>query len=196
LSLRVALGGNCGLNQYALAYLYIDHTLQDCREDPNAIEQNFTIAQKDIEAGLANGTYAPDQRLDALVTVLERGALDLRANHPDVAQAWEVRAKQALRELDAEKREAIATGAVEIAKSGLLAGPLASETNLDGSAVATGNAEVAGPALKRLAFRLGRIRALSRAGEVIRKIDGSAAYKGARILAFITMVLGAIIALL
>ncbi len=40
-ALSVALKSNCGLNTSCTAYLYIEHTLKNSRDDPNAIEQNL-----------------------------------------------------------------------------------------------------------------------------------------------------------
>jgi hypothetical protein len=191
----VAAKGNCGLNEYSLSYLYIEHTLTDCRDDPNAIEQNLSIARQDIVAGLADGTYTPDGRLDALTNVLERGALDMRANHPEVARTWAARSEQVLRELDTEQREVIAQGTVEIARTGILKATLAAETELDAAAVGSGKTEVAAPALKRLASRVSRMRVLMRAQEVIARIDGHPAYQLTQIVLTVGALLSAILAL-
>ena len=84
----IALNSNCGLNSQSVAALFINHTLYNCQIDPNAIEQNLEIALRNIQDGYLSNAYHPDERLSALEQVLERGITDLRAHHPEVAEAW------------------------------------------------------------------------------------------------------------
>jgi hypothetical protein len=180
-ALRTALQSNCGLNTNCTACLYIRHTLDNCRDDPNAIEQNLEIAARDIEAGLASGAYDEDSRLTALQAVLERAVLDMRANHSAVADAWKKRTAFALKSLKAEQKRFMVESTLTVAS--VMGDRLSPEQVMDARTAASSEAgEVQATALGRWLNRFARMRLVSRSAEVIRRINDNAAYLGARIL--------------
>lgn len=177
---KIASQSNCGFNSNSVAWQYIDYTLEDCREDANAIEQNLEIARSDIVEGLSNGTYFEDAKLSALEQVLDRAVTDLRANHPDVADAWEVRIKHTLRVAKADQKQIIvekATALIEVTheKMGL-------ELMLDAKTISTTDGEVQGHAIRRFFGRIAQMRILLRSSEVVRTIDENTAFKATAIL--------------
>ncbi|MCR9140429.1 MAG: hypothetical protein NXI27_31045 [Alphaproteobacteria bacterium] len=176
----VAAQSNCGLNSTSTAYLYIDHTLESCRNDPNAIEQNLEIARVDIVEGLAENRYQKDAKLSALEQVLERAVTDLRANHPDVAEAWEIRIKHKLRVAKAGQKQLIVEKTTELIA---ISDPkLGKELELDARSIAETSGEVQGGAIRRFFGRVAQMRIIVRSGEVIKRIDASSGYKGTRIV--------------
>jgi hypothetical protein len=180
-ALRTALQSNCGLNTNSTASLYIRQTLDNCRDDPNAIEQNLEIAASDIGTGLASGTYYEDSRLTALQAVLERAVLDMRANHSVVAEAWKKRTAFVLRSLKAEQKRFVLESTMAVAP--VLGNRLATGEVLDARTAASSDAgEVQVTALGRWLNRFARMRLIARSAEVIRRINENPAYLGARIL--------------
>jgi hypothetical protein len=180
-AVRTALQSNCGLNTNSTAYLYIRHTLDNCRDDPNAIEQNLEISTRDIEAGLASGDYSEDSRLTALHSVLERAVLDMRSNHSAVADAWKKRTAFALKSLKAEQKRFILESTIAVAP--VMGERQAAEQVMDArTAAGSGDGEVQATALRRWLNRFARMRLIARSAEVIRRINDHAAYLGARIL--------------
>ncbi len=176
----VAAKSNCGLNSNSTAWLYIDHTLEQCRDDANAIEQNLEIARSDIVEGLESGTYQEDAKLTALEQVLERAVTDLRANHPEVAAAWEVRIKHKLRIAETDQKQMIVEKATELIAISVPG--LGQEMQLDAKTIANSSGEVQGGAIRRFFGRIAQMRIIVRSAEVVKKIDESSGYKGTRIV--------------
>ncbi|WP_282091148.1 hypothetical protein [Epibacterium ulvae] len=176
----VAANSNCGFNSSSTAWLYIDHTLENCRDDPNAIEQNFDIARKDILDGLANQTYSEDAKLAALEQVLDRAVTDLRANHPEVAEPLETRMKYQLRVAKADQKQIIVEKATELIT--VASDKMGKELALDAKTIIETSGEVQGGAIRRFFGRIAQMRIITRASDVIKKIDASSGYKGTRIV--------------
>ena len=177
---KIAAQSNCGFNSNCVAWQYIDYTLEDCREDANAIEQNLEIARSDIVEGLSNGTYFEDAKLSALEQVLDRAVTDLRANHPDVAEAWEVRIKHTLRVAKADQKQIIvekATALIEVTHE-----KMGRELALDAKTIAATDGEVQGHAIRRFFGRIVQMRILLRSKDIIRCIDENYVFKGTSIL--------------
>ncbi len=143
---------------------------------------------------MASGGYQSDSKLTSLESVLERGVLDLRANHPDVAKAWEARAKHRLGALDQDQKELIVRKTIElVAVSGERLGR---ELELDAKTVARGTDGAAqSGALRRFAARVGKMRWIARAQEVVQKIDASSGYKGTRILQTLNSIIEIVISI-
>lgn len=179
-ALEVASSSNCGINASSTACLYIDQTLEHCRDDPNAIEQNFEIARQDIVDGVKNGTYFEDSKLVALERALERAVTDLRANHPEVAQAWETRVSYKLNLANADQKQLIVEKTTELIS--VTSEKLGREMTLDAKTIASTEGEVQAGVLRRFFGRVAQMRVIVRAGEVIQKIDASSGYKGTRIV--------------
>lgn len=176
----VAAQSNCGMNSTSTAWLYIDHTLEHCWDDPNAIEQNLEIARIDIVEGLKDDRYQADAKLSALEQVLERAVTDLRANHPEVAEAWEVRIRHKLRVAKADQKQLIVEQATDLIA---MSDPkLGAELQLDAKSIADTSGEVQGGAIRRFFGRVAQMRIIVRSAEVIKKIDASSGYKGTRIV--------------
>lgn len=99
---------SCDLNEMSIAAKVLRHTLDNCSHDPNAIEQFFRNASSLIKEKIGDGQFSDDDTLTLLVNTLDEAALQMRADHPEVASASETRLKQTLREIDEAKRLEIA----------------------------------------------------------------------------------------
>ncbi|WGW05587.1 hypothetical protein [Tropicibacter oceani] len=179
-AIQVATTSNCGVNASSTACLYIDYTLEHCREDANAIEQNLEIARCDLVQGVEDGSYQEDGKLTALVQVLDRAVTDLRAHHPEVAKAWEARIKHRLRVAEADQKQMIVEKATELIA--ISDKKLGRELELDATTIAHGSGEVQGGAIRRFFGRVAQMRIIVRSADVIKRIDASSGYKGTRIV--------------
>ncbi|WP_299602170.1 hypothetical protein [uncultured Tateyamaria sp.] len=162
-TLDLAVRSNaCDLNEMSTAAKVLRHALDNCLDDPNAVEQFLRRASDMIRARMADGSFANDDELDMLVATLDELALQLRADHPDVAQAVDARASQRFKELDTAQRLAGAQLIEDLREgtTGRLDAELglATETLRDGSND-TANAD----ALKQSGNRAGKISLAERA---------------------------------
>ncbi len=179
-ALKIASQSNCGLNTSSVAWLYIEFTLNDCRENASAIEQNFEIAREDIVEGLKNGTYFQDPKLSALERVLDIAVTDLRANHPEVVAAWEQRVQHKLRTANDDQKQLIVEKATELIA---VSSPnLGQELALDAKTISTSSGEVQGGAIRRFFGRVAQMRLIVRSSEIVKRIDASSGYKGTRVV--------------
>ena len=178
-ALDAALGSNVsGFNRMCMGYKYLQHALEQCRDDPNTVEQHFGLARKLIEAKLESGEYQSDDGLSALTISLERHEVQLRADHPEVRRAWETRALQRMRDVDEETRAQLADGFVELGDGSK--DRLKDEFELDADLVrSNAEPEVAVDAIKRSGGRGAKIAAMEKAGNLAKKVDGSGANKAA-----------------
>jgi hypothetical protein len=167
-------------NRMCTAYKYIAHTLENCRNDPNAIEQQLGTALSIIESNLAKPDYEVDDSLRALARVLSQVQMQMRADHPEVRKAWEKRIAQKLRETDRDtKLRAAEAIRAETARTD---GRLTVEMELDAETVATSESpEAQATALRRAGGRAAEMNAIERASETIQEIDKSAGFKAVRI---------------
>ncbi|WP_147107454.1 hypothetical protein [Tateyamaria sp. syn59] len=162
-TLDLAVRSNaCDLNDMSTAATVLRHALDNCLDDPNALEQFLRRASDMIKARVADGSFASDDELTMLVATLDELALQLRADHPDVAQAVDARASQRFKELSQAKRLAGAQ-LIEDLREGTTGRldtelGLATETLRDGSSD-TANAD----ALKQSGNRAGKISLAERA---------------------------------
>lgn len=189
----VAAKSNCGFNNNSTAWIYIDFTLDSCRDDANAIEQNLEIARHDILEGLKDGTYQPDAKLTALEQVLDRAVTDLRAHHPDVADAWEARIKHKLKLAQADQKQLIVEKSTELIA--VSQEQLGSELRLDAKTISESSGEVQSGAIRRFFGRVAQMRIVALSSDVIKRIDASSGYKGTRIVqtlqSLIDLIIGA-----
>lgn len=171
---------NCGVNSNCTAWQYITFSVEDCRDDAVLIETNFQIAKDDIEQGLSDDTYQPDGKLTTLVSILEQSIEDLRANHPEVAEAWAKRIRFRLKDIKADQRQMIAEKT-----KGLIAlssDKLARELTLDANLVANGKEGPArDTAIRRFFGRLAQVRLALMTSDVVRGINENTAYQAASI---------------
>ncbi|MEP1964440.1 hypothetical protein [Tateyamaria sp.] len=104
-ALDLAVQSNsCDLNDMSTAAKVLRHALDNCLEDPNALEQFLRRGSGMIKARIIDGTFSGDDELGVLVDTLDELALQLRADHPEVAQAVDARTRQRFKELDDKKR--------------------------------------------------------------------------------------------
>ena len=100
-----ALNGRNGL----LADDRVARVLHRCFEkythNPERIEMDFVDARAGLTRQMANGELADSEEILSLAEVLKNGALDIRANHPDIAANRETRATRALQELTPEQKQ-------------------------------------------------------------------------------------------
>ncbi|MEY8838394.1 hypothetical protein AB9K41_05080, partial [Cribrihabitans sp. XS_ASV171] len=88
-ALEMALRGHnqSGFNDMCVAFRYLEHTLHECRDDPNAVHMHLRLAREIIEEKLKTGLYRQEDGLTALVVAMERHEVQLRADHPVVRVA-------------------------------------------------------------------------------------------------------------
>lgn len=100
-----ALNGRNGL----LADDRVARVLRRCFEkynhNPERIEMDFVDAHAGLTRQMASGELADSEEILSLTEVLKNGALDIRANHPDIAANRETRAARALQELTPEQKQ-------------------------------------------------------------------------------------------
>ncbi|WP_415919735.1 hypothetical protein [Tateyamaria sp. SN6-1] len=176
-ALDLAIHSNaCDLNEMSLAAKVLRHALDNCQNDPNALEQYLRQAAAMIRARIAEGQFGADDALDLLVATLEELALQLRADHPEVAAAVDARIKQTLNELSKAKRLQ-AVGLIEDVREGTTARlhaelGLASETVRENAVP-----EVTAEAVKRSGNQAAKISLAERA----KKAESSGAMSGVKI---------------
>lgn len=177
-SLDLALRGHnlSGFDDMCTAYKYLDHTRQNCRDDPNAVHMHIRLAREIIEGKLASSEYQSEDALNALVTALERHEVQLRADHPLVRKAHDTFVAQRIRELDDERRLTVAQGFRDLETDSK--GRLAEEFVLDAETLEgdTG-ADAQADALKRSGGRSQKMSIAERAAEATKSVDGSAPNK-------------------
>ncbi|MEO9778092.1 hypothetical protein, partial [Sedimentitalea sp.] len=166
-------------NRMNTAFKFIDHSLDSCRDDPNAIEQNLGIAHGILEGNLSDPEFHKDDSVIALATVVRQIQIQMRADHPDVRKAWEKRIAQKLRETDRETK-LMAAEAIR-AETARTQGRLTIEMELDAEAAAnTISEDAAAKSLSRAGGRSAKMNLLDRTGKTIKGIDNSAPYKATR----------------
>ncbi|MDW3224362.1 MAG: hypothetical protein R8G34_16030 [Paracoccaceae bacterium] len=182
-SLNLALRSHntSGFSDMCTAYQYLNHTRLNCRDDPNAVHMHIRLAREILESRLDTGEYQIEDSLVALVSALGRHEIQLRADHPEVRKAHETFVEQRLRELDEEKRLAIATEFKAL--SGHSKERLSTEFVLDAVTLESSTGVKAqADAVKRSGGRSQRISLSERAAEATKKADGSAINKGTGLL--------------
>ncbi|MEM1101185.1 MAG: hypothetical protein AAGH73_06615 [Pseudomonadota bacterium] len=164
--LEQCLGSNSSsLTSMCMAAKLLKYTRDECGDDPNAVEANFRMARSMILQNLDSGSYHREDAIETLVQVLEDGALQLRADHPDVATAVDRRTERKLKELDDAKRLELATHFHEMQED--TAGRLQSDYKMDGEIVAAEpGGEAQSEAIKRGANRASKIKILERAKDL------------------------------
>ncbi|WP_424990336.1 hypothetical protein [Fluviibacterium sp. S390] len=170
---RTAMSSNIsGYNSRCTAALYITYTLEECRNDPNAIEQNLDIARNDIASGMENGEFLEDPRLEALKSVLDRGVLDMRANHSVVAEAWGQRVAHQFAHATAGAKQEMVERTQILASATL--SDLAKRLELDAQTTATESGEHQQIAARRLFGTVAKIGlALRAGGAAIQRVEAS-----------------------
>ncbi|MEO0379183.1 MAG: hypothetical protein AAF252_02870 [Pseudomonadota bacterium] len=176
-ALGLAVESNaCDLNAMSTAAKVLRHALDNCLDDPNALEQFLRRASDMIKARIADGSFSGDDELGLLTKTLDEMALQLRADHPDVAAAVDARSEQSVRELDDARRlegvkliEGLREG-TEVRLNAELG--LASETVQDGS-----SSKATADALKQSGNRAAKISISERA----KKAEGSGAMSALKI---------------
>jgi len=162
------------------AYRYVEHTLRNCRDDPNAIEGQFGIARSMIERDLQTPTYTADDSLQALAETLKRVQLQMRADHPLVRKSWETRTAQTLREIDEKTR--LATAEAIRAETARTEDRLTTEMELDAETVATSESpEAQAAAIGRAGGRAAKMTTIEQAAKTVKDVDSSAGFKAVRI---------------
>lgn len=176
-ALETALSSNmCDLNAMSLPAKLLRHVLLECADDPNSIEQYFRQASALIKKKVQSGQFAEDDELTLLVSVLDETALQLRADHPDVAAAAEARVGQTLREIDEAKRIEIANSIEDMQEGS--APRLAAEFSLAAETTRSdGPHEAQASAIKMSSERAAKISIAERA----KKVEGSGAMSALKI---------------
>ncbi|MEP2679207.1 hypothetical protein [Tateyamaria sp.] len=168
-AMDLAIDSNvCDLDSMSTAAKILRHALENCLDDPNALEQFLRQAGALIRSGLDSGKFGDDDALDVLVRTLDETALQLRADHPDVADAVDARVRQRLRELeDVERLRGAAL--IEDMREGAT-GRLDAEFELAAETTREGDSpDATAEALKQSGNRAGKISLSERA----KKAEGS-----------------------
>jgi len=192
-----ALQGNNGLSERSRESRVITRVATRFGNDPQRIEMDFTS----IAVGLRRQFEVEDlPRTEdnlALCDAVEEGVRAIRATHPEVAENRRILAGQAMAEMSCEDRELLAEATpllaaisdAELAQdftedtAEILAPSLPGARRFDpgGKAPALPGVTEA----ERLFSRVAKIALSKQLGDAVLKVDGSATYKGARIIATI-----------
>jgi hypothetical protein len=180
-SLELSLNTNCGFSEMCVGFKLLRYTLDNLRDDPNSVEQNFRMARDIIAKKIASRDYDDHDALTVLVESLNQHALELRGQHSEVRAAYEVRVQQTLREIDDKTRIDVAEAMREFQRE-KAAGRLYEETGLDAETVESGAAiEAQATAIQRTGGRAAVARGLERASQAAKDVEASGGYKATRI---------------
>ncbi len=180
-----ALNGRNGL----LADDRVARVLRRCFEkynhNPERIEMDFVDAHVGLTRQMASGELAESEEILSLAEVLKNGALDIRANHPDIAANRETRAARALQELTPEQKQQLADAqpvleAITEAEAHQDMGADIPELINDMIGPVPKNGPPAGPAV-RVFNRAAKMSFLARSKEAIAAIEGNSGFKMVRI---------------
>lgn len=100
-----ALNGRNGLTDNSRETRVLRRCIEKYAHNPERIEMDFVDVHAGLMRQMNSGELPESEENLSLATTLKDGALDVRANHPDVAKNRESRAKHALRELTPEQRQ-------------------------------------------------------------------------------------------
>jgi hypothetical protein len=103
-----ALNGRNGLSADDRVARVLRRCFEKYTQNPERIEMDFVDAHAGLTRQIASGELADSEEILSLAEVLKNGALDIRANHPDIAANRETRAAQALQELTPEQKQQLA----------------------------------------------------------------------------------------
>ena len=180
---------SCDLNEMSLACKILRHALEHASSDPNTLEACLRNASSEIRVGLESGFYGEDGQIRFLVQTLDETALQLRADHPDVAQATYARMTQRLREIDDAKRLELAQR-IDVMQEGS-APRLRQEFGLAAEITRSGaSMEAKAEAIKQSANRAGKISLSERAKQAEGSGWMSATKIGLRAKDLVDMVIG------
>lgn len=100
-----ALNGRNGLSADDRVTRVLRRCFDKYTHNPERIEMDFVDAHAGLTRQMASGELADSEEILSLAEVLKNGALDIRANHPDIAANRETRAARALQELTPEQKQ-------------------------------------------------------------------------------------------
>lgn len=174
---NMALESNaCDLNTMSMPAKLLRHVFENCKDDPNAIEQFFRQASDIIKRKIEEGQYGLDDELEVLTRTLDESALQMRADHPEVGDAADKRLKQTLREIDDAKRLEIAASIDAMVEGST--GRLATEFELSAETTRSDSGTAAqATAIKMSSERAAKISIAERA----KKVEGSGIMSGVKI---------------
>jgi hypothetical protein len=181
-SLEMALRGHnvSGFSDLCVGYRYLEHTRLNCRDDPNAVHMHLKIARETIAAKLETGEYQTEEGLSAMLVAIERHEVQLRADHPVVREAHKTFVAQRLRELDDERKLAIAAEFKALEDESKER--LSDEFGLDAETLESDSGEEAqADAIKRSGGRSQVIALAERASEAAKGVDKSGGWKATKI---------------
>ncbi len=179
-AVELPLQTNCGFNEMCVGYKYLFHALNNCRDDPNTVEQHFQQARNIIRKRILEGVYQADDSLQALVDGLEQHALQIRGAFPEVREAHAIRVQQKIRETD-DKTLIMVAGGMRAFQEAETTGRLFDETGLDAEAVERDSGiEAKAAAIQRTGGRAARVEILKRTSQAVKDVEGSALGKGAQ----------------
>ncbi|MBL4751970.1 MAG: hypothetical protein JKX71_15575 [Amylibacter sp.] len=100
-----ALNGRNGLSADDRVARVLRRCFEKYTHNPERIEMDFVDVHAGLTRQMASGELADSEEILSLAEVLKNGALDIRANHSDIAANRETRAAQALQELTPEQKQ-------------------------------------------------------------------------------------------
>ena len=184
-----------GLRETSADTRRLRRTLTRYANDPQRIEMDLTTAYGSITRQIAVEDLPASDTNMALLASLQEGALGIRATDAQVAENRRLLQGQAFREMDAAGREALRAAAPVL--EAITEGRLAEEMREDIAVLVERPAWPALPGVTRdkdamvpgqdeMVRVFGRAARMAvmirRTPEIIHRIDGSAPYKGARII--------------
>jgi len=176
-SYDLAIGSNhCNLSPMNVAAQAIRHVLENCRDDPNSLEQYLRNARSLIQRGIDNHEPTETDELRLLLSTLDERTLQLRSDHPQIADAVEARTRQRLKEIDDKKRIEIAFNMDAMRQGTALR--LGEEFRIDSIITRDGSdLKATAEAIQRSGHRAGKINLAEQA----KKAEGSGVMSGLKI---------------
>lgn len=185
-----ALGGNSGLTDASREARVIRRVISRYGNDPQRIEMDFVSVAAGMRRQFENGDLPEDEMNLGLFEAVEEGVRAIRASHADVAENRAVLAGQRVAEMTAEERALMQEALPMLIEAS--EGALAMEFDEDiaemlASPLVADRAPIGGkapplPGMVRTFSRVAKISLLDRSSQVISKVDGSAGYKGLRMI--------------
>lgn len=183
-----ALQGNNGLNERSREARVIDRLARRHGNDPQRIEMDLTALATGLRRQFEVQDLPRSEDNLALLDATEETVRAIRATHPEVAENRAILATQAARDLTAPERDTLAAALPvlqEISEAPLsedFAEDLAEVLAPRLPGVRRDDPGGGAPALPGEVRLFSRVAKMARLAEGIRRIDNSAAYKGARIV--------------
>lgn len=190
-----ALTGGNGLTERSYETTVLRRLMKKYSNDPQRVEMDLFDVHRSLEVQIGN-EYPDTPELVGLANTCRTGALDIRANNPDIAEARDQRAKQFVKELSSEDIQVIEDAEPVLAEIIEQEGFESFEEDVQTLRAIRDQGPIPFPdgatplaaldASARIANRVTKIGLMQRSSGMLEKLEKNPLYRGARI----TLVLG------